>query len=118
MAQLSPRGSIIIEAKLLRGGSRTSINSQNLVVRSSVSNASLSLPPAGACAADSVADTFSGEALIDSVGTRDLALLAQLSEDAIVNELALRYRSNLIYTNVGDILIAVNPYKELPDLYG
>ncbi len=67
---------------------------------------------------DSVADACVGEVLKDEVGTRDLAMLAQLSEEAIVKELETRYRRNIIYTNVGDILIAVNPYKELGNLYG
>lgn len=33
-----------------------------------------------------------------------------LSEDAIVEQLQKRYESNLIYTYIGDILVAVNPF--------
>ncbi|KAK7063234.1 Myosin-IIIa, partial [Halocaridina rubra] len=47
----------------------------------------------------------------------DLACLEKLSEDIIVDHLGRRYRTNQIYTYMGDILIAVNPFKEL-GVYG
>eukprot|EP01147_Barroeca_monosierra_P010244 gene10244-2400_t len=37
-----------------------------------------------------------------------------LDEDKLCNRLHDRYNSNIIYTYVGDILIAVNPYEALP----
>lgn len=43
----------------------------------------------------------------------DLAALEVLSEDAIVEQLKQRYVSKQIYTNIGDILIAVNPFENL-----
>lgn len=43
----------------------------------------------------------------------DLAGLEILSEDAIVEQLQKRYESNLIYTYIGDILVAVNPFTSL-----
>lgn len=43
----------------------------------------------------------------------DLAALEVLSEDTIVEQLKQRYESNQIYTNIGDILIAVNPFENL-----
>ena len=43
----------------------------------------------------------------------DLAALEVLSEDTICEQLRKRYESNQIYTNIGDILIAVNPFENL-----
>ncbi|KAK6642740.1 hypothetical protein RUM43_004242 [Polyplax serrata] len=40
----------------------------------------------------------------------DLASLDQLTEDLIVEQLKSRYEENQIYTYIGDILIAVNPF--------
>eukprot|EP00053_Salpingoeca_punica_P016252 m.152537 g.152537 ORF g.152537 m.152537 type:complete len:1052 (-) comp16919_c0_seq1:355-3510(-) len=47
----------------------------------------------------------------------DLASLSQLDDETVLKELKARYGSNVIYTYVGDILLAVNPFKQLP-LYG
>lgn len=40
----------------------------------------------------------------------DLAALDQLTEDVIVDQLKSRYEKNQIYTYIGDILVAVNPF--------
>ncbi|KAK8720309.1 hypothetical protein OTU49_013424, partial [Cherax quadricarinatus] len=47
----------------------------------------------------------------------DLACLEKLSEEVIVDHLHRRYLTDQIYTYMGDILIAVNPFKEI-DVYG
>ncbi|XP_060077330.1 uncharacterized protein LOC132556893 [Ylistrum balloti] len=47
----------------------------------------------------------------------DLAQLGTLDNDTIKNTLKARYKEGKIYTNCGDILIAVNPCKFLP-LFG
>ncbi|XP_069138328.1 myosin-IIIb-like isoform X1 [Argopecten irradians] len=47
----------------------------------------------------------------------DLATLAKLDDKVLLEELRARYRNNNIYTYVGDILIAVNPFREIPGLY-
>ncbi|XP_071171569.1 myosin-IIIb-like isoform X1 [Mytilus edulis] len=47
----------------------------------------------------------------------DLATLAKLDDSILLDELRVRYNKNLIYTYVGDILIAVNPFRDL-DIYG
>ncbi|XP_063589666.1 myosin-IIIb-like [Penaeus indicus] len=47
----------------------------------------------------------------------DLASLEKLSEEIIVDHLNRRYDTNQIYTYMGDILIAVNPFKEI-GVYG
>uniref|UniRef100_A0A182P5D9 non-specific serine/threonine protein kinase n=1 Tax=Anopheles epiroticus TaxID=199890 RepID=A0A182P5D9_9DIPT len=43
----------------------------------------------------------------------DLAALDVLTEDAIVEQLQKRYETNQIYTYIGDILIAVNPFSHV-----
>jgi myosin-1 len=36
------------------------------------------------------------------------------SNSELTRQLGARYDRELIYTNIGDVLIAVNPYKRLP----
>lgn len=48
---------------------------------------------------------------------QDLASLAKLDETILLEEIKERYRQDKIYTYVGDILIAVNPFKDL-GIYG
>lgn len=43
----------------------------------------------------------------------DLASLEVLSEDVITEQLQKRFESNQIYTYIGDILVAVNPFTNL-----
>ncbi|CAG5119104.1 unnamed protein product, partial [Candidula unifasciata] len=43
----------------------------------------------------------------------DLATLANLDETILLEEIKERYLKNNIYTYVGDILIAVNPFKDI-----
>ncbi|XP_022821739.1 myosin-IIIb-like isoform X2 [Spodoptera litura] len=45
--------------------------------------------------------------------TDDLATLEVLTEDAIVEQLHKRYTQNQIYTYIGDILVAVNPFTDV-----
>lgn len=45
--------------------------------------------------------------------TDDLATLEVLTEDAIVEQLQKRYTQNQIYTYIGDILVAVNPFTDV-----
>lgn len=42
-----------------------------------------------------------------------LASLEVLSEDVITEQLQKRFESNQIYTYIGDILVAVNPFTDL-----
>jgi len=46
-------------------------------------------------------------------GVDDLVMLPQVSEPNIVENLNKRYANDLIYTYIGPVLIAVNPYKDL-----
>jgi len=44
----------------------------------------------------------------------DMVMLKKLDEPAILHNLRLRYKRDDIYTNIGTILVAVNPFKLLP----
>ncbi|EMP39477.1 Myosin-XVI [Chelonia mydas] len=44
----------------------------------------------------------------------DLATLSELTDSSLLYEIQKRFSNNQIYTYVGDILLLVNPFKELP----
>ena len=48
--------------------------------------------------------------------THNLATLSELTTDKIIKILKTRYLEHVIYTNIGDILIALNPFQHL-DIY-
>lgn len=50
-------------------------------------------------------------------GVDDMATLVDLHEGAILYNITLRYQQNLIYTYIGSILSAVNPYKDMGEFY-
>ncbi|NXU85135.1 MYO16 protein, partial [Xiphorhynchus elegans] len=55
-----------------------------------------------------------GEQRPSPVGAGDLAALAELDEAALLAGLRERFLSQHIYTDIGDILIAMNPFQPLP----
>ncbi|CAI9290550.1 unnamed protein product [Lactuca saligna] len=50
-------------------------------------------------------------------GVDDMTRLTYLHEPGVLQNLKSRYDADDIYTYTGNILIAVNPFKRLPDLY-
>ncbi|XP_019082520.1 PREDICTED: myosin-10-like [Camelina sativa] len=52
------------------------------------------------------------------LGVDDMTKLAYLHEPGLLLNLKSRFNANEIYTYTGNILIAVNPFKRLPHLYG
>jgi len=52
-----------------------------------------------------------------SMPPEDLVELTHLHEPAIVCALEARYQEDIIYTNTGSILLAVNPFKKIDNLY-
>ena len=52
---------------------------------------------------------------IDSV--EDMASLGDLHEGAIMYNIKQRYTNDLMYTYIGSIVAALNPYKTIPGIY-
>ncbi|XP_038720050.1 myosin-1 isoform X1 [Tripterygium wilfordii] len=50
-------------------------------------------------------------------GVDDLMQLSYLNEPSVLYNLQYRYNQNMIYTKAGPVLVAINPFKEVP-LYG
>ncbi|GFP99593.1 myosin-11 [Phtheirospermum japonicum] len=50
-------------------------------------------------------------------GVDDMTKLSYLHEPGVLHNLATRYQLNKIYTYTGSILIAINPFQRLSDLY-
>lgn len=53
----------------------------------------------------------------DDIGERDILKLREFSEMSMLYTLRVRYERDEIYTFVGPILVSVNPYKTIHDLY-
>lgn len=47
----------------------------------------------------------------------DLVLLHELSSDSIAKALEKRFKGDQIYSKIGNVLISVNPFKNINDLY-
>jgi len=50
-------------------------------------------------------------------GVDDMVMLSKVSESNIVDNLHKRYDADIIYTYIGHVLIAVNPYKLIQNYY-
>ena len=53
----------------------------------------------------------------DCEGVEDILQLKEFSEMSLIHTLRVRYARDEIYTFVGPILISINPYKWLKDMY-
>ena len=51
-------------------------------------------------------------------GVEDMVALDELTEATVLSTLRVRYDRKQIYTNVGGILVAVNPYEAIANVYG
>lgn len=60
-------------------------------------------------------DSLTGESI---VAPNDLISLTHLHEPAVCIALQQRYISDIIYTNTGPVLLAINPFCVIPGLYG
>ncbi|XP_062206677.1 myosin-17-like isoform X2 [Phragmites australis] len=49
-------------------------------------------------------------------GVDDMTRLSYLHEPGVLDNLAVRYAKNIIYSYTGNILIAINPFQRLPNL--
>ncbi|EFA78349.1 myosin IC [Heterostelium album PN500] len=47
-------------------------------------------------------------------GLDDMTLLSKVTNDQILENLKKRFEKDIIYTNIGDVLISVNPFKPIP----
>ena len=47
----------------------------------------------------------------------DMVMLSKIDEKNIVDNLKKRHACDIIYTYIGHVLISVNPFKPIPDLY-
>lgn len=47
-------------------------------------------------------------------GIDDMVLLPKLSENEIMENLKKRHATDVIYTYIGNVLISVNPFKQIP----
>lgn len=52
----------------------------------------------------------------ETVGHADFILMDEVSEEAFMTNLKLRYQSNKIYTYIGETVVSVNPYHTV-DIY-
>ena len=52
------------------------------------------------------------------MGVCDVTQLLSLTEESVMQNTMVRFSRDEIYTYVGSVLLAVNPYKPIPSLYG
>jgi len=50
-------------------------------------------------------------------GVPDFVLMDTISEEAMMDNIRKRYKAEIIYTYIGAVIVAMNPYKKL-DIYG
>ena len=55
--------------------------------------------------------------LDDQENFTDLTQVAVVDADACISVLSRRYENECVYTHCGPLLVAVNPYRYLPELY-
>lgn len=53
----------------------------------------------------------------DGVGVPDFVLLGQLNTAAFLDNLRERFRGGKIYTYIGEVVVSVNPYRNMDAIY-
>ncbi|MES1920990.1 hypothetical protein MHBO_002595, partial [Bonamia ostreae] len=51
-------------------------------------------------------------------GVPDMTTLLYLEEDNVIHNLKVRFEKKSVYTNIGSILLSINPYVWIESLYG
>jgi myosin heavy subunit len=67
--------------------------------------------------AEDTPDLMLCELLVLSPEVDNMIKFRDLNEHAVLHNLRIRYREEIIYTNVAGILICVNPFKKIENLY-
>ena len=49
----------------------------------------------------------------EEFGKADFVLLDEITRDAVMNNLRLRFKKGKIYTYIGEVVISVNPYRPM-----
>ncbi|KAI8810433.1 P-loop containing nucleoside triphosphate hydrolase protein [Cladochytrium replicatum] len=52
-----------------------------------------------------------------NAGVSDFVLLSEITEDSIIENLKVRFKADAIYTYIGNVVVALNPFKSV-SLYG
>ncbi|KCV72134.1 hypothetical protein H696_01540 [Fonticula alba] len=52
-----------------------------------------------------------------SPGVPDFVLIEPVSEEALIENMRVRFQADAIYTAIGPVVVSVNPYRNLPDMY-
>merc|ERR1712226_230026 len=50
-------------------------------------------------------------------GLADAVLLPEITEQSFIDNLEKRYKLDRIYTYIGNVIVAINPYKQIDGLY-
>jgi len=50
-------------------------------------------------------------------GVPDFVLMDTISEEALMDNLKLRYKKDVIYTYIGEVVVSINPYKQIKEIY-
>jgi myosin heavy subunit len=51
-------------------------------------------------------------------GVDDMTLLSKIDESSVAHNLRERFENDVIYTNIGDVLISMNPFKWILSIFG
>lgn len=55
--------------------------------------------------------------IVKGEGVPDFVLMDTLTEDAMMDNIRVRFRADRIYTYIGNVVVSMNPYKKI-DIYG